>query len=112
MGAPAKSADDRVGAQGEYGAIVNWFHMACARHDDMAVAYAKMGDSKMSKSILGYADMPVELPLGMPRLCTAVRWQITCHCARCQGSALQSQGLVAHQEIAVQEATEMTNSAR
>jgi len=47
--------------RGEYGAIVNWFHMACARHDDMAVAYAKMGDTKMSKTILGYADMPVDM---------------------------------------------------
>ena len=39
--------------------------MACARHDDMAVAYAKMGDTKMSKTILGYADMPVDMPLGI-----------------------------------------------
>ena len=51
-------------AEGEYGALVNWFHLACARHDNFAVGYAKMGDDAMSKKILGYADMPADLLLG------------------------------------------------
>ncbi|CAE7538697.1 RAD16 [Symbiodinium natans] len=49
--------------RGEYGALVNWFHLACARHDNFAVGYAKMGDDAMSKKILGYADMPADLLL-------------------------------------------------
>ena len=50
---------------GEYGAIINWFHMACARHDDIAVAYAKLGETKMSKTIIGFAELPVDMTLGL-----------------------------------------------
>ena len=60
-----------AGLSGEYGAIVNWFHMACARYDDAAVAYAKMGETKMSKTILGFADMPVDLQRGRSNLTPA-----------------------------------------
>lgn len=46
--------------EGEYGAIVNWFHSECARLDEMMVAYAKMGDAKLKKMVLGYDAMTKE----------------------------------------------------
>ncbi|CAK9058095.1 unnamed protein product, partial [Durusdinium trenchii] len=46
--------------RGEYGAIVNWFHSECARLDEMMVAYAKMGDAKLKKMVLGYDAMTKE----------------------------------------------------
>eukprot|EP00931_Biecheleriopsis_adriatica_P070732 TRINITY_DN4451_c0_g1_i1.p1 TRINITY_DN4451_c0_g1~~TRINITY_DN4451_c0_g1_i1.p1 ORF type:complete len:1343 (-),score=281.39 TRINITY_DN4451_c0_g1_i1:181-4209(-) len=46
--------------RGEYGAIVNWFHVFCARSDETLMAYAKMGDARLRKNLLGYEALPKE----------------------------------------------------
>eukprot|EP00438_Fugacium_kawagutii_P001121 Skav218112 [mRNA] locus=scaffold759:204027:222910:- [translate_table: standard] len=48
MGYPVK--DQR----GEYGAIVNWFHLECGKLDAILVGYAKMGEDKLTKMVLGW----------------------------------------------------------
>lgn len=40
--------------RGEYGAIPVWFHVDCIRTDETLLAYAKMGDTKLRKTVLGY----------------------------------------------------------
>eukprot|EP00930_Biecheleria_cincta_P033330 TRINITY_DN23096_c0_g1_i1.p1 TRINITY_DN23096_c0_g1~~TRINITY_DN23096_c0_g1_i1.p1 ORF type:complete len:1439 (-),score=300.93 TRINITY_DN23096_c0_g1_i1:174-4490(-) len=43
--------------RGEYGAIVNWFHPKCCRQDVALTGYAKMGDTRLQKSVMGYDNL-------------------------------------------------------
>lgn len=51
-------------AAGEYGAIVNWFHLECGKLDAILVGYAKMGDDKLTKMVLGWDGLQKDEWLG------------------------------------------------
>lgn len=40
--------------RGEYGAIPKWFHLECAKRDEILVGYAKLGDAKLKNVVLGW----------------------------------------------------------
>ena len=44
---------------------MNWFHGDCARLDEILVTYAKMGDAKLVKSVLGFEALSKEECLGL-----------------------------------------------
>ncbi|CAJ1374471.1 unnamed protein product [Effrenium voratum] len=46
--------------RGNYGAIVNWLHLECARADETLMAYAKMGEVQLGKRVLGVEAMTKE----------------------------------------------------
>lgn len=43
---------------------MNWFHSDCARLDEILVTYAKMGEVKLVKSVLGFEALSKEECLG------------------------------------------------
>lgn len=64
---------------GNYGAIVNWFHLECARADETLMAYAKMGEVQLGKRVLGVEAMTKEELLGSGNMawCWATSSQVT-----------------------------------
>ena len=56
-------ADGHLG-QGEYGAIPKWFHLECAKWDEILVGYAKSGDAKLKNVVLGWDALTKDECLG------------------------------------------------
>eukprot|EP00930_Biecheleria_cincta_P095946 TRINITY_DN87831_c0_g1_i1.p1 TRINITY_DN87831_c0_g1~~TRINITY_DN87831_c0_g1_i1.p1 ORF type:complete len:1334 (+),score=184.72 TRINITY_DN87831_c0_g1_i1:213-4214(+) len=44
----------------KYGAVITWFHIHCARQDTTLTGYAKIGDTRLRRSVLGYEFLPHE----------------------------------------------------
>ena len=66
-------------ALGEYGAIPKWFHLECAKRDEILVGYAKLGDAKLKNVVLGWDALTKDEWLGddcHPSLVLLVIWNV------------------------------------